>query len=328
MLARLRVTAVVLSCAIFLGIALLWIRSYFFLDEISWRLGQIGLFAESRDGVLRFLFLHGSQPIRGANGWQSQAQVGDLTSLMGFLSSVSDFRWINRTVGYTQNRAAGQIVHIVGLLIPAWTLQAVCVPLPVWFFFRGRRKVRWEARSDVRWSMLRLRSRLRRFAVFSAVGAAVGVALGWTDAHLNLWRSPTEWLLTLLILLPVITLLIVLTRRRIPWRRGLLWMGLEVAGCVCFFIASLQQSWHWFGGYRFSDETMGPAALILGALSFAIGAGVLLLLQVKPQPVKPGPYCPQCGYCLIGIPRQICPECGRPFTFDELGVAPEALTPG
>jgi hypothetical protein len=327
MLARLRVTAVALSCAMFLATVLLWIRSCYFLDRFSWQHGRIGLMAISNDGELRFLYEHASVQMQGGNGWQIRPQPRTLPSLVGFFASILNFRWMNRTVGYFPIHGA-QTVHMVGAFVPTWTLLALCVPAPVWYFFRGRRKVRWEGRTDIRWIMLRLRSRLCRFAIFSAVGAAAGIALGWIDAHLNLWRSPTEWLLTLLILLPIVTLLIVLTRRRIPWRRGLLWMALEVAGCVCFFVASLQQSWHWFGGYRLADQTMGPAALILGALSFVVGAGVLLLLQVKPQPVKPGPYCPQCGYCLIGIPRQICAECGRPFTFDELGIAPEALTPG
>jgi hypothetical protein len=31
-----------------------------------------------------------------------------------------------------------------------------------------------------------------------------------------------------------------------------------------------------------------------------------------------GTLCPQCAYCLIGNESMICPECGRPFTFDEL----------
>jgi hypothetical protein len=65
----------------------------------------------------------------------------------------------------------------------------------------------------------------------------------------------------------------------------------------------------------------------MGAVSFVISAGVLLLLQLKPRAVKPGPYCPACGYCLIGSPRQICAECGRAFTLEELGITPEELIP-
>jgi len=35
--------------------------------------------------------------------------------------------------------------------------------------------------------------------------------------------------------------------------------------------------------------------------------------------------CPKCGYSLRGLRDQRCPECGRPFTFEELGLSPEEL---
>lgn len=33
--------------------------------------------------------------------------------------------------------------------------------------------------------------------------------------------------------------------------------------------------------------------------------------------------CPQCGYCLRGCREQICPECGREFSFEEVGTTRE-----
>jgi len=36
-------------------------------------------------------------------------------------------------------------------------------------------------------------------------------------------------------------------------------------------------------------------------------------------------HCPHCGYNLIGNTTRICPECGNPFTMQELDVTPEEL---
>jgi len=36
-------------------------------------------------------------------------------------------------------------------------------------------------------------------------------------------------------------------------------------------------------------------------------------------------HCPGCDYYLFGLTAMRCPECGRPFSFDELGVSPETL---
>jgi hypothetical protein len=79
--------------------------------------------------------------------------------------------------------------------------------------------------------------------------------------------------------------------------------------------------------YLFRADDGPTIVLFLWITIFLCVAILLFFFQLKPESVKPGPYCPQCGYCLIGTPRQICPECGRPFTHEELGVTPEALIP-
>ena len=57
---------------------------------------------------------------------------------------------------------------------------------------------------------------------------------------------------------------------------------------------------------------------------------VLLITFVAEQVVLRRPRygkgrCPNCGYLLRGLRDQRCPECGRPFTFEEIRVSPEEL---
>src|SRR5208282_4670821 len=84
----------------------------------------------------------------------------------------------------------------------------------------------------------------------------------------------------------------------------------------------------YWGAYDYEQPDIFAVALVFGLAGFVFGAILLLFLQVKSEPVKPGPYCPEWGYCLIGAPTRICPECGRGFNLEELGVGVEALLPG
>lgn len=73
----------------------------------------------------------------------------------------------------------------------------------------------------------------------------------------------------------------------------------------------------------------------LGFLGFALihwlgglVVGAILLASARAYwPLREGPYCPRCGYCVIGVREHRCPECGRPFTLSELGVTAEELEP-
>jgi hypothetical protein len=62
-----------------------------------------------------------------------------------------------------------------------------------------------------------------------------------------------------------------------------------------------------------------------------LGRGLRLILvrcDVIEEPAQPvGPSCPGCGYCLIGLAEHVCPECGRPFTLEELDVTERQLRP-
>jgi hypothetical protein len=39
--------------------------------------------------------------------------------------------------------------------------------------------------------------------------------------------------------------------------------------------------------------------------------------------IRSGIFCPDCNYCLAGAEEMRCSECGRVFTYEELGVTPE-----
>jgi hypothetical protein len=331
---RWRTIAAFISGALFLAILILWVRSYFVSDQFVQVQVQKTTRFGTYDGAVGYTVQSYTPPL--PSGWATWTYSSAYPYRRNgfFLSSLWAFHWGTRPRTYTIKGAAAvgatpviYQMRVISISLPMWPLILVTAVLPVWVIMSRRGKVRWSVRDDITWMNFRLRSKLKRFAIFSGAGAAAGVLLGWVDQIFALWRNPWEWSLALLFLLPIVDFLGVLTRRRIPWRRGIVWMALEIAGFVCFFIATLQECWHIFGGWRLADVDLAPGALLLGAISFVIGAIILVLLQLKPHPVKPGPYCPVCGYCLIGSPRQICAECGRPFTLEELGVSEEELSP-
>lgn len=60
---------------------------------------------------------------------------------------------------------------------------------------------------------------------------------------------------------------------------------------------------------------------VLGVVVWAAARWLFLLFFV----VQDGTRCPGCGYSLIGNVTGVCPECGRAFSFAELGTTEEKL---
>jgi len=330
MFAQWRLAAMYVAVLLFIGTALLWVRSYFYRDAIGYGFKQNFVICASYVGVVDIFAGNSPRVVARQSGlWSSHipsSQFGP--ARRGALDSMFEFRCVNQVLALPAGSGfPAATMHRRIISFPMWTLLVLWAPLPLYGFFRGRRKVRWGLRKDVRWANLRLGRQITRFAIFSAIGAAAGVLTASLDIAFSLWRARWEWMLSLFILLPVVSFTIVLTRRRIPWHRALLWVSLEIAGCVSFFAATTQWVWRVFAGYSLYEPVLTPIALIVGLICFICGAILLLFFQARPEPIKPGPYCPECGYCLIGSPRQICPECGRAFTLEELGVGPEALAP-
>jgi hypothetical protein len=213
------------------------------------------------------------------------------------------------------------------LTTPIWSIAVLSALIPGWIFFRNRRNLQWGLRNDVSWINHRLRTRIGRFAFLSAIGSLTGVLVAWVDIEFPFNRSRWQSFVALWVLLPIVSLMAVFTRRRIPWHRALLWMSLELAGCMCFFQATTERIWTLYNVNLYDVPDLLELVFMTGVACFILGATLLLFLQVKPEPVKPGPYCPECGYCLIGSPRQICSECGRPFSLEELRITAEELIP-
>ena len=66
--------------------------------------------------------------------------------------------------------------------------------------------------------------------------------------------------------------------------------------------------------------------VLLGLLWTLFYSGVhvfvwqVLRMFYGPVVVQDGTLCPGCGYSLLGAPDQVCSECGRKFTVEELGI--------
>lgn len=100
----------------------------------------------------------------------------------------------------------------------------------------------------------------------------------------------------------------------------------------------------WFGIWLIEYSLEGTALYGL-CLSFVASCGLLLasigearaltghgwrrtvwrLLTCRLRTRDPEGRCPQCDYYLFGLTVTRCPECGRPFSFEALGCAPEQL---
>jgi hypothetical protein len=330
---RRHVVSAWVALAMCLVTAVFWVRSYFDYDLFFFQSQPAPAMLTS---IASAQFVAGELELMLNTGVLSSAQTntglhwisvsdryygpagGDIwSSLIDFDLIAGRGQWLPGNLG-TASRT-------VGVNVPVWFVGALWLIWPASLILVHRRKLRWRIREDIPWKNLRLSRRVKRFMIFSLAGIASGVALAVMNCLSTWWQL--NWLTELLILLVGVTALTAATRRRIPWRRGLLWMTLELAGYVCLLAATVENSWHFFGGYWQNTPDLLQMVLILWLMAVGSGSAILLLLQMRPVKVKLGPYCPECGYCLIGSPRQICSECGRPFTFEELGIAPDGLIP-
>jgi hypothetical protein len=67
--------------------------------------------------------------------------------------------------------------------------------------------------------------------------------------------------------------------------------------------------------------------LILGVLFAVLSVPLWVYVRkwAAPVHIQDGTLCPGCAYSLIGNESMVCPECGRPFTVEELGTTEETF---
>lgn|GEM_PF-1855136 len=60
---------------------------------------------------------------------------------------------------------------------------------------------------------------------------------------------------------------------------------------------------------------------VVGSVFAGIATGVWIALCQRFGPIRinDGSQCPNCGYCVLGCVRLVCPECGRRFTLGDIG---------
>lgn len=85
-----------------------------------------------------------------------------------------------------------------------------------------------------------------------------------------------------------------------------------------------------FGGLALSAAACWP--LLLGRVGEARAVTgltwrrtILYLITLRLHESRPAGHCPGCGYNLYGLREMRCPECGRAFTFEEIGATPESI---
>ncbi len=74
----------------------------------------------------------------------------------------------------------------------------------------------------------------------------------------------------------------------------------------------------------FDLRTLGIAALIMTAVIVLVTIAWLIIRLTLPKFVlQDGSLCPQCAHCILGVQSMRCPECGSPFTYDDLETTQE-----
>ena len=70
---------------------------------------------------------------------------------------------------------------------------------------------------------------------------------------------------------------------------------------------------------------MIPMTILFGAWCLLGMLAWPVIIRVWPFRLQDGQTCPQCGYCLRGVTSRVCPECGRGFDANDLGLSEAAF---
>ena len=158
-------------------------------------------------------------------------------------------------------------------------------------------------------------------AVRLIVAMFFGAVAGGISAYVRpMIQGPIhyEMLASMFIVLPLIVLALVISMRRTPWRHVTRHLLFAIFATCFAFTAG------WAAVQARMWDDMFWVMLVYGLIAAAV-AWLLLFVMQYFFPLISGPSCPKCGYSLIGVPRDQCPECGRSFTLGELGITREEL---
>lgn len=164
------------------------------------------------------------------------------------------------------------------------------------------------------------RARVRRLVFACVTGFSFGVLAAILRPYGRVGSVQYELVCVLLIIMPTIMLGVWFSQRNVPWKRGLLWLLLELV------VMSLMFSVQW---YAIRQELLGDmitAMSVYTAVVVAVAIVIEILWQLRYRPIA-GPYCRHCGYCLIGAVNHVCAECGSAFTLEDLSITENDLHP-
>jgi len=202
-------------------------------------------------------------------------------------------------------------------------------------------------------SVMSLRDRQRLRHVPQAIGIllAVPIAAGWAVCVVylmsSLLRNPRWDVTNLCWLALLITAFLIpvggfvyalLAYRRRGWSH--LYHGFVGAGSLVAMLLA-------FHLFAILDGGLGPHFGLTGLTITSVACCLLLFSRIGEaraltgltwrwtlwylltlrlhKASRPVGLCPKCGYYLYGLREQRCPECGRPFSFEEVEATPETL---
>ncbi len=105
-----------------------------------------------------------------------------------------------------------------------------------------------------------------------------------------------------------------------PGLRWAFYFGVGLAAFGTIVVLPLAMYYYVQGLSRGGNGSPYPLLLLAFAM---VAFWVQISITVRSVP-RPG-HCVKCGYSLMGLTEQRCPECGRPFTFKEVRQTPQEL---
>jgi hypothetical protein len=159
----------------------------------------------------------------------------------------------------------------------------------------------------------------RRLLFSNLTAILTGLATAYLRAYFERSNLHYETIASCFLILPAISLILAFTARRLPILAALTWLMLEVLLVYVFFTLSF---WLLYL-FLVPSEAILPVMLKAMAICWLVSAlvsAIIIALLAKFRPPILGPHCRGCGYCLIGLPSNRCPECGRTFTDQEVSL--------